>query len=62
MGDVSKFPDGSKGTSWAQNAMSWATGLQVLNGYEDNTLQFGGNTTRAEAASMIKGLTTTLTK
>ncbi len=45
MGDVSKFPDGSKGTSWAQNAMSWATGLQVLNGYEDNALRPGGTTT-----------------
>lgn len=48
MGDVSKFPDGGKVTSWAQNAMSWmswATGLQIINGYEDNTLQPGGTTT-----------------
>lgn len=62
LGDLSKFPDGDKVSSWAQNAMSWATGLQVINGYEDDTLRPGGNTTRAEAASMIKGLATTLTK
>ena len=61
LGDLCKFPDGSKVSSWAQNAMSWATGLQVINGYEDDTLRPGGDTTRAEAASMIKGLTTTLT-
>lgn len=62
LGDLSKFPDGSKVSSWAQTAMKWATGLQVINGYEDNTLRPSGNTTRAEAASMIMGLATTLTK
>ena len=30
LGDLSKFPDGSKVSSWAQNAMSWATGLLWL--------------------------------
>ena len=62
LGDLSKFPDGSKVSSWAQTAMKWATGLQVINGYEDTTLQPGGNTTRAEAASMVLGMATTLTK
>lgn len=42
--------------------MSWATGLGVINGYEDNTLRPGGSTTRAEAASMIMGLEATLMK
>ena len=62
VGDLSKFSDGDKVSSWAQTAMKWATGLQVINGYEDNTLRPSGNTTRAEAASMIMGLATTLTK
>lgn len=62
LGDLSKFSDGSKVSPWAQTAMSWATGLQVINGYEDSTLRPSGNTTRAEAASMILGLATTLTK
>ncbi len=62
MGDLSKFPDGDKVSSWAQTAMKWATGLGVINGYEDSTLRPGGSTTRAEAASMILGLAATLTK
>lgn len=62
LGDLSKFPDGDKVSSWAKTAMSWATGLGAINGYEDNTLRPGGNTTRAEAASMILGMATTLMK
>ena len=62
VGDLSKFSDGDKVSSWAQTAMKWATGLQVINGYEDNTLRPGGNTTRAEAATMTMGLATTLMK
>lgn len=62
VGDLSKFPDGDEVSSWAKTAMSWATGLQVINGYEDNTLRPSGNTTRAEAASMILGMATILMK
>lgn len=62
VGDLSKFPDGEEVSSWAETAMSWATGLGVINGYEDETLRPGGSTTRAEAASMIKGVAETLTK
>ena len=60
LGDLSKFPDGDKVSSWARTAMKWATGLGVINGYEDTTLRPGGSTTRAEAASMILGLATKL--
>ena len=60
LGDLSKFPDGDEVSDWAQTAMSWANGLGAINGYEDNTLRPGGNTTRAEAASMIMGLATKL--
>ncbi len=62
VGDLSKFPDGNKVSTWAQTAMSWATGLKVINGYEDGALRPSGSTTRAEAASMIMGLAATLTK
>lgn len=62
LGDLSQFPDGNKVSSWAQTAMKWATGLQVINGYEDNTLRPGGSTTRAEAASMIMGIAAMLLK
>ena len=62
MGDLSKFPDGDKVSPWARTAMKWATGLGVINGYEDTTLRPGGSTTRAEAASMIMSLSSKLTK
>lgn len=53
LGDLSKFPDGDKVSSWARTAMSWATGLQVIGGYEDSTLEPGGDSTRAQAASIL---------
>ena len=53
LGDLSKFPDGDKVSSWARTAMSWATGLGVINGYEDSTLEPGGDSTRAQAASIL---------
>jgi uncharacterized repeat protein (TIGR02543 family) len=62
LGDLSKFPDGNKVSTWAKTAMSWATGLKVINGYEDNTLRPDCSTTRGEAASMIMGLAATLIK
>lgn len=62
LGDLSKYPDGGKVQDWAKTAMSWATGLKLINGYEDNTLRPGGNTTRAEAASIIMGLAQTLSE
>ena len=62
MGDLTKFPDGGKVSSWAEIAMSWANGLGIINGYEDSTLRPGGSTTRAEAASMIMSLSSKLTK
>lgn len=60
VGDLSRFPDGDKVSLWAKTAMKWATGLGVINGYEDSTLRPDGNTTRAEAASIILGMATTL--
>ena len=53
LGDLSKFPDGDKVSPWARTAMSWATGLQVIGGYEDSTLEPGGDSTRAQAASIL---------
>ena len=53
LGDLSKFLDGDKVSSWARTAMSWATGLGVINGYEDSTLEPGGDSTRAQAASIL---------
>lgn len=52
-GNLTAFPDGSKVSDWAQTAMSWANGNQLINGFEDDTLRPGGDSTRAQAASIL---------
>lgn len=52
-GDLSKFPDGEKVGDWAKPAMVWANGNELINGHDDGTLEPGGTTTRAQAASII---------
>ena len=52
-GDLTAFPDGSKVSSWAKEAMAWANGNQLINGFEDDTLRPGGDSTRAQAASIL---------
>lgn len=42
--------------------MSWATGLGLINGFEDNTLRPGTSTTRAQAATMLMGFAQNLMK
>lgn len=52
-GDLTVFPDGSKVSSWAETAMAWANGNRLINGFEDNTLRPDGDSTRAQAASIL---------
>ncbi len=52
-GDLTAFPDGSKVSSWAEAAMAWANGNELINGHDDGTLQPGGDSTRAQAASIL---------
>ena len=52
-GDLSQFPDSGSVANWAEAAMSWANGNQLINGFEDDTLRPGGNSTRAQAASIL---------
>ena len=52
-GDLTVFPDGSKVSSWAETAMAWANGNRLINGFEDNTHRPGGDSTRAQAASIL---------
>lgn len=52
-GDLTAFPDGSKVSSWAEAAMVWANGNELINGHDDGTLQPGGDSTRAQAASIL---------
>lgn len=53
-GDLSKFPDDSSVSDWAETAMSWANGNGLINGHEDSGLiDPAGNTIRGQAASII---------
>ena len=52
-GDLSQFPDAGSIAGWAETAMSWANGNQLINGHDDGTLEPGGTTTRAQAASIL---------
>ena len=51
--DLTAFPDGDKVSDWAETAMAWANGNQLINGFEDDTLRPGGDSTRAQAASIL---------
>ena len=56
-GDLTVFPDGDMVQDWAETAMSWANGIKLINGSEQAggnlILSPNGNTTRAEAASIL---------
>ena len=52
-GDLSQFSDGDSVQEWAIPAMEWANGNELINGHDDGTLEPGGTTTRAQAASIL---------
>ena len=52
-GDLSTFPDAGSIADWAEIAMSWANGNELINGHDDGTLEPGGTATRAQAASIL---------
>ena len=52
-GDVSAFSDADKISSFAEEAISWATGNGILGGKGAGILDPGGKATRAEFAAML---------
>ncbi|MEG1577831.1 MAG: S-layer homology domain-containing protein, partial [Oscillospiraceae bacterium] len=52
-GDLTKFVDGDKISSWAADAMSWAVQAGILQG-AGGALNPAGNATRAEVAAMMQ--------
>ena len=38
---------------WYKPSIAWANGNQLINGHDDGTLEPGGTTTRAQAASIL---------
>ncbi len=53
-GDLSAYTDADSVSDWAKESVEWMVGNGLIGGYEDSTLRPQGNTTRAEAASMLQ--------
>ena len=60
LGDLSKFPDGDEVSDWAADRHELGQRLRCHQRVRRQYSPSGGNTTRAEAASMIMGLATKL--
>ena len=53
-GDLSRFTDGTAISSWAEEALTWATGAGVITGKDNGTrVDARGNAARAEIGAMI---------
>ena len=52
-GDLSQFPDSGSVADWAEAAMSWANGNELINGHDNGTIDAGGTAIRAQAASIL---------
>ena len=52
-GDLSTFPDANSIADWAEAAMRWANGNELINGHDDGTLEPDGTATRVQAASIL---------
>ena len=52
-GDLTQFPDDGSISSWAETALSWANGNDLINGHENGTIDPKGSTIRAQAASIL---------
>lgn len=55
-GSLHDFSDAGKVGSWSKSAMRWAVGNGILKGYDNGTLNPGGNASRAEVATMLQRL------
>ena len=53
-GDLTKFKDGKAISSWAEEALTWATGAGVISGKSNGTMiDARGNAARAEIGAMV---------
>ena len=53
-GDLTQFPDAGAISDWAETALSWANGKGLINGHDNGAIDPQGDTTRAQAASIMK--------
>ena len=61
-GDFSTFPDAGSIADWAEAAMSWANGNELINGHDNGTIDAGGTAIRAQAASILMKFDQNLTE
>ena len=61
-GDLSQFLDSGSVADWAEAAMSWANGNELINGHDDGTIDAGGTAIRAQAASILMKFDQNLTE
>jgi len=52
-GDLSKFTDGYKTSSWAVDGLTWTNEAGLIAGYPDKTVRPQGKATRAEVAAVM---------
>ena len=51
--NLARFPDGKNVSAWAEKAMRWANGNELINGHDDGRLDPRGTAIRAQAASIL---------
>ena len=51
--DLSGYPDAGEIQDYAQQAMAWAVGTDLIQGFEDGTLRPAGDSTRAQVATLL---------
>ena len=61
-GDLGQFPDSGSVADWAEAAMRWANGNELINGHDDGTIDAGGTAIRAQAASILMKFDQNLTE
>ncbi|MBR5228556.1 MAG: S-layer homology domain-containing protein [Firmicutes bacterium] len=61
-GDLGKYTDGAKVSSWAKDAMEWAIGEGIITGRTDGSADPAGTASRAEVAIMLERLVKLMVK
>ena len=51
--DLAAEGDSGSVADWAEIAMSWANGNELINGHDNGTIDVGGTAIRAQAASIL---------
>ena len=55
-GALTAYEDGHQVSEWAEEALSWASGIGIINGRDDGTLAPKAMASRAEIAAMLTRL------